>query len=183
MPIPTGKRGKLRVATVSLSGCFGCHMSLLDIDERIFDLIEQIELDRSPLTDIKNTHTCDLGLIEGAVCNEENVHVLEELRANCKVLVGVGACAVMGGFPAQRNGIRVDQVLTRVYRQPDGSRAIPDDAELPRLLDKVYPVNEIVRIDYFLPGCPPPADAFWKFLTDLLTGRTPRIEHPLLKFD
>jgi len=176
---------KLRIATTSLSGCFGCHMSLLDIDERLLELAGLVEFDRSPITDIKHcSQHCDVALIEGGVCNAENVHVLRELRANSKTLVALGACAVNGGLPAQRNHLDVGKCLSQIYRTPDGSAtAIPNDPELPLLLDKVYPINEIVRVDYFLPGCPPSGDTIWKFLTDLLTGRTPRIEHPLLRFD
>src|SRR5664279_588964 len=102
---------KLRVATTSLAGCFGCHMSLLDIDERILKLLELIELDRSPLTDIKHCGPCDLGIIEGGLCNAENVHVLREFRKNCKILVAVGACAINGGLPAQRNHLDLRDVL------------------------------------------------------------------------
>lgn len=175
---------KLRIATTSLSGCFGCHMSLLDIDERLIELAHLVEFDRSPITDIKHCGHCDVALVEGGVCNAENVHVLRELRANSKVLVALGACAVNGGLPAQRNQLDVGRCLTQVYRTQDsGEVRVPDDIELPLLLDKVYPINELVRVDYFVPGCPPSGDTIWKFLTDLLTGRTPRIEHPLLKFD
>ena len=181
-PAPAPAR-KLRIATTSLAGCFGCHMSFLDIDEHLFELVELVEFDRSPLTDIKDVGPCDIGLIEGGVCNAENVHVLREFRRHCKTLIALGACAVNGGLPAQRNHLDVGQCLQQVYRTPDGSAAIPNDPELPLLLDKVYPINEIVRVDYFLPGCPPSGDTIWKFMTDLLTGRTPRIEHPLLKFD
>jgi NAD-reducing hydrogenase small subunit len=94
---------KLRVATTSLAGCFGCHMSLLDIDERIFELLGRIELDRSPLDDIKHCGPCDLGIIEGGICNAENVQVLREFRGKCRRLLAIGACAVTGGLPAQRN--------------------------------------------------------------------------------
>ena len=181
-PTPAPKK-KLRVATTSLAGCFGCHMSFLDIDERLIELAHLVEFDRSPITDIKHCGPCDIGLIEGGVCNAENVHVLRELRANCKVLVALGACAVNGGLPAQRNHLDVGACLDQIYRTEAGEIRIPNDPELPLLLDKVYPINEIVRVDYFLPGCPPSGDTIWKFLTDLLTGRTPRIEHPLIKFD
>ncbi len=88
---------KLRMATVSLAGCFGCHMSLLDIDERLSVLLERVELDRSPFTDIKVLGDCDIGLIEGGVANAENIHVLRDFRKHCKVLVAVGACALNGG--------------------------------------------------------------------------------------
>jgi Ni,Fe-hydrogenase III small subunit len=92
-------RRKLKVATTSLAGCFGCHMSLLDIDERLFPLLERVEFDRSPLTDIKHCGPCDIGIIEGGICNAENVHVLREFRANCKILVAMGACAVTAACP------------------------------------------------------------------------------------
>ena len=90
---------KLKVATASLAGCFGCHMSLLDIDERLFELLKLVEFDRTPLTDIKEVGPCDIGLIEGGICNAENVHVLKAFRAKCKTLVAVGACAITGGVP------------------------------------------------------------------------------------
>lgn len=177
---------KLRVATVSLAGCFGCHMSFLDIDERFFELIELIEFDRSPLTDIKEVGRCELGLVEGGLCNAENVTVLREFRAHCKTLVAVGACAINGGLPAQRNHLDLGVLLTDVYRQRRGlapGSAIPNDPELPLPLAKVHPLHEVVHIDYFLPGCPPSADAFWSFLTDLIAGRTPHLGHGLMRYD
>ncbi len=177
---------KLRVATTSLAGCFGCHMSLLDIDERFLQLIELVEFNRSPLTDIKHCDPCDIGLIEGGVCNAENVHVLREFRKNCKVLVALGACAVNGGLPAQRNHLDLHTILEEVYHTAPGLAAgsqIPDDPELPLLLNKVHPIHEVVKIDYFLPGCPPSGDAIWKFLTDLIAGRTPHLGHQLMHYD
>jgi NAD-reducing hydrogenase small subunit len=179
------ERKKLRVATTSLAGCFGCHMSILDIDERLLDLLELVEFDRSPITDIKHCGPCDIGIIEGGICNAENVHVLREFRKNCKVLVAMGACAVNGGLPAQRNHLDLRDCLQEVYHYSPGvvDGQVPNDPELPLPLDKVHPVHEIVRIDYFIPGCPPSGDAIWKFLTDLIDGRTPRLGHPLLRFD
>ena len=177
---------KLRVATVSLAGCFGCHMSFLDIDERILQLIERVEFDRSPLTDIKTLGPCDLALVEGGLCNSENVEVLKEFRAHSKVLVAVGACAINGGLPAQRNQLDVGQILADVYRQQTGVSAgsqIPNDPELPLPLNKVHPIHEVVNVDYFLPGCPPTADAFWRFLTDLMDGRTPHLDRAQIRYD
>lgn len=181
---PVGQR-KLRLATTSLAGCFGCHMSLLDIDERLFELLDRVDLDRSPLTDIKHCGPCDIGLIEGGICNAENIHVLREFRQQCKVLIAVGACAINGGLPAQRNHLDLGQCLQEVYLTAPGivGGRIPDDPELPLPLNQVHPIHEIVRIDYFIPGCPPSGDAIWKFFTDLLDGRTPRLGHPLLHFD
>ncbi len=182
---PTVRKTKVRIATTSLSGCFGCHMSLLDIDERLLALAEIAEFDRSPITDIKHCGPVDIAIVEGGVANAENVHVLRELRANARVLVALGACAVNGGLPAQRNHLDVGECLSRVYsdRAGNGMGTVPNDPELPLLLDKVHPINEVVRVDYFIPGCPPSGDAIWKYLTDLIDGRIPRLEHPMLRFD
>lgn len=176
---------KLRVATSSLAGCFGCHMSLLDIDERLVPLLDLIELDASPLTDIKEPGPCDVGLIEGGLCNAENVRKLQELRSRCKVLVAVGACAINGGLPAQRNHLDIRDCLQTVYLTGVGVERgfIPNDHELPLPLDKVHPLHDVVKIDYFLPGCPPSAETIWRFLTDLIAGRTPSLTHGLIRYD
>lgn len=168
---------KLKVATASLAGCFGCHMSLLDLDERLFTLFERVDLDRSPLTDLKHAGPCDLGLIEGGLCNAENVEVLRELRRSCKVLVAVGACAINGGLPAQRNHLDVRECLTSVYP------VVPNDPELPLPLDQVHAISDVVKVDYFVPGCPPSAEALWRFLDDLLNGRTPHLGHGEISYD
>ncbi len=186
LPAMPHEARKLKVATVSLAGCFGCHMSFLDIDERLFELIEHIEFDRSPFTDIKEVGACDIGLIEGGLCNAENVMLLREFRARCKTLVAVGACAITGGLPAQRNHLDLGTLLADVYCSRQGMsmcRAIPNDPELPLLLNKVHPIHEVVHVDYFLPGCPPSADAFWRFLTDLMAGRTPHLGPGLMHYD
>ena len=176
---------KIRIATTSLAGCFGCHMSLLDLDERLIPLAELIEFDRSPLTDIEHCTNCDIGLIEGGVCNSENVHVLREFRKNCKILVAVGACAITGGLPAMRNFIPLEECLTEAYIDGIGveNAQIPNDPELPLLLDKVRPLHEVVKIDYFLPGCPPSADVFWAFLNDLIAGREPNLPYECVHYD
>jgi NAD-reducing hydrogenase small subunit len=176
---------KLKVATATLAGCFGCHMSFLDIDERLFELLEHVEFDRSPLTDIKQVGQCDIGLIEGGLCNAENVHVLRDFRKHCKILVAVGACAINGGLPAQRNPIPLRAILDEVYLTEPGLAhgGIPNDPELPLPLNKVHPIHEVVKVDYFLPGCPPSGDAIWKFLTDLLAGREPELGHDLMHYD
>ncbi|UCH14774.1 MAG: hypothetical protein JSV22_02135, partial [Bacteroidales bacterium] len=104
------------IATTSLAGCFGCHMSLLDIDDRILELVEVVEFNKSPINDIKKfTKVCDIGLIEGGCCNSENIHILREFRTNCKILVSVGECAIMGGLPALRNGIPIKECLEEAY--------------------------------------------------------------------
>lgn len=178
---------KPRLATCSLAGCFGCHMSLLDIDERILELAELVDLDRSPLDDKKQfDRPVDIGFIEGGCANEHNVRVLRQFRANCHVLVSVGACAINGNVPAMRNTVGLKECLEEVYLNgptvADGGM-IPNDPELPLLLDRVYPSHEVVRIDYFLPGCPPSADAIWEGLLALLSGRKPSLPYQMFKYE
>ena len=176
------------IATASLAGCFGCHMSLLDIDDRILTLIDLVEFHKSPVDDIKTfSKTCDIGLIEGGCCNTENVENLRAFRKNCKILVSVGECAIMGGLPAMRNGIPVKDCLEEAYLHcptvDPASRKIPNDPELPIILDKVYPCHEVVKIDAFLPGCPPSAELIWKALVALVEGKPLELTYDLVKFD
>jgi len=176
------------IATASLAGCFGCHMSFLDIDERILPLVELVEFNKSPIDDIKKfSKPVDVGLIEGGCCNSENVHVLRDFRKNCKVLVSVGECAIMGGLPALRNSIPLRECLEEAYLNAPtvdpAERIIPNDEELPIILDKVYPCHEIVKIDHFLPGCPPSADLIWEALNALIEGRPLHLTYDLIKFD
>ncbi len=179
---------KPKVATTSLAGCFGCHMSLLDIDDRILQLVELVDFDKSPIDDKKHFDCqVDIGLIEGGCCNEENVRVLQDFRAHCTTLISVGDCATMGGLPALRNGIPLAECYAEAYLggpsvyNPKGQ--IPNDPELPLLLDKVYPCHEVVKIDYHIPGCPPPADALWQALVALLTGKPVEFPYELIKYD
>lgn len=178
MTTPGTPNPKLRVATVSLAGCFGCHMSFLDIDERLFDLVEHVSFDRSPLTDIKTVGPCDIGLIEGGLCNAENIEVLRDFRAQCKLLVAVGACAITGGLPAMRNHLDTAQLLRDVYGDQ-----VPNDPELPLPLNQVHPIHEVVSIDFALPGCPPPAEAFWQLLTAIIEGREPVLSPSAIRYD
>ena len=176
---------KIRIATTSLAGCFGCHMSFLDMDERLVELLKHVELDRSPFNDIKKISPCDIGLIEGGVCNADNVQVLREFRDNCKVLIAVGACAINGGIPAMRNHYTLRECLEESYLNATGveNPQIPDSVELPLLLDKVHPIHDVVQVDYFLPGCPPSPEEFLQVLGALLEGKEPSLPQKLLHFD
>jgi len=179
---------KPKIATAALSSCFGCHMSLLDIDERILQLVELVDFDKSPVTDKKKfTERVAVGLIEGGCCNQENVENLRDFRENCDILVAVGDCATMGGIPALRNTVPLQECMDEAYRDgptvhnPSGQ--LPNDPELPLLLDRVYPAQDIVKIDYFLPGCPPPADAIWAALVALLSDKPIELPYGLLRYD
>jgi NAD-reducing hydrogenase small subunit len=178
---------KPKLATCSLAGCFGCHMSFLDIDERLIQLIDLVDLDKSPLDDKKNFDCMvDVGLVEGGCANEHDVHVLRDFRKHCNILVSVGACAITGGIPAMRNPVGLRECLEEAYLNGptvEGAGLIPNDEDIPLLLDRVYPSHEIVKIDYFLPGCPPSGDTIWEALRALLTGSEPKLPYKLLKYE
>jgi [NiFe] hydrogenase diaphorase moiety small subunit len=179
---------KFIVATTSLAGCFGCHMSLLDIDTDLLDIIEIAEFNKSPLTDIKKfSKRCHIGLIEGGCANSENVHVLEEFRKKCDILVAFGECAIMGGIPAMRNFVPLKECLEEAYLNgvttEIGAHIIPGHEDIPKLLNNVYPCNEVVKIDYYIPGCPPNAQHIWKVVKSILLGEEFSITHDEFKYD
>lgn len=176
---------KPRIATASLAGCFGCHMSLLDIDERIIDLVQRVDFDRSPLTDVKQLGDVDIGIVEGGVANQDNLAVLLEFRRRCRVLVSLGACAVNGGIPAMRNQFSLRECLEESYVRGLGidRPLIPDDPEIPMLLNQVRPVHEVVPVDVFVPGCPPTAETIWHVITELLEDRPVRLERREIHYD
>ena len=179
---------RLRVATVWLGGCSGCHMSFLDLDEFLIELAEKIELVYSPVVDVKEyPDNVDVCLIEGAVCNEENLEMLHQIRERTKVLVAFGDCAVTGNVPAIRNQLgsgNSENVLQRAYiENAQNNPGVPQaDGIVPKLLERVIPVQEAVYVEYFLPGCPPPADRIKALMVQVLEGKEPKLEGANLKF-
>jgi len=169
---------KTKLATIWLSGCSGCHMSFLDQDELLIDLAKKIQLVYSPIADVKIfPENVDVTLVEGAVANEEQLRLLKRARERTKILVSLGDCAVTGNVTALRNAwSNSDQaVLERAYiENANANQQIPTD--VPKLLKKVHPLHEIVKVDYFIPGCPPAADIINYVLTELLAGRKPNME-------
>lgn len=161
---------KVKLATVWLSGCSGCHMSLLDLDERLVELAKKAEVVHSPLVDTKEfPDGVDVTLVEGAAGNSEHLRLLKEIRGKTGLLVALGDCAVTGNIPSMRNPIPREEVLKTVYKREDPPGL--GEGEVPKLLPQALPLHAIVRVDAFIHGCPPPADLIWKFLQDLLSGR------------
>jgi NAD-reducing hydrogenase small subunit len=179
---------KIRLATVWLGGCAGCHMSFLDLDEFLIDLAGLVEVVYSPIADVKEfPEGVDVCLIEGAVCNEDNLEMLHKIRARSKVLVSFGDCAVTGNVPAMRNQLglgNAENVLQRAYIENAQFNPVKpkEDGIVPKLLEHVTPVHEAVRVEYYLPGCPPPADRIKALVSQMLEGRTPKLEGTQLKF-
>lgn len=165
---------RARVATVWLDGCSGCHMSFLDIDQRLIDLAAKIDLVYSPLVDAKEfPRDVDVTLVEGAVATDEDMEKIRKIRARTRVLVSLGDCAVTGNVPSMRNPFRLDDVCDRAFRQNVDLQPQRPAKGLPALLDRVRPVHEVVKVDVFVPGCPPPADAIFHVVSELLEGRMP----------
>lgn len=163
-----------KLATVWLDGCSGCHMSFLDMDERLLDLAAKADLVYSPLVDAKEfPPDVDIALVEGAVSSEEDLHKIRLIRARTKILVSLGDCAVTANVPAMRNPFSLKTVYERAYcENATLAQGIPNEL-IPRLLPYARPVHEVVNVDVFVPGCPPSADVICYALTELLEGRAP----------
>ena len=174
---------KPRIATAWLGGCSGCHMSFVDMDERLIEIAPLVDLVYSPLADVKEIpENVDATLVEGAVANEENLHQIKLIRQRTKVLVSFGDCAVTGNVTAMRNPLRrAEPVLRRAYIEnvDVNPRRPADPGVVPVLLDRVKPIHEVVDVDVFLPGCPPSADLIHFVLTELVAGRTPDLRDRL----
>jgi len=165
---------KARVATIWLDGCSGCHMSFLDMDERLVELSEMIDVVYSPYVDQKEFPTdVDLTIVEGALSTDHDVAMIKKIRKNSKKILALGDCAVTGNISAMKNLFGSEAVLQRGYFElmdQNESGEYPKEV-VPTLLDKVIPLNEAIDIDYFVPGCPTPADAIYEVLKAVLEGR------------
>ncbi len=165
---------RLRLATVWLDGCSGCHMSLLDMDERLVELASKVELVYSPFVDAKEfPDQVDVTLVEGAVGTSEDEQKIRHIRARTRILVALGDCAVAANVPAMRNPFGPQPVLERAYQENATRTQGNPDREIPLLQAHVRPVHEIVPVDVFVPGCPPSADTIYYVLQELLAGRIP----------
>lgn len=168
---------KPKISTDWLAGCAGCHMSLLDIDERIIKVAELADIRSTPITDLKQPDASgvDVGILEGGVNNTANEEVVHRMRSRCKTLVALGDCAVFGGVPAMRNFFTIEEALRRAYvetESTDSEGKIPNDPEL-AVPTKVRALSEVVPIDVFVPGCPPDADTIFYVISELVQGRKP----------
>src|SRR5208282_3137336 len=165
---------KAKVATLWLDGCSGCHMSILDIDEAIATVAQKADIVYGPLVDAQEfPEDVDVAIVEGAVSNQDDYEKIKLVRERTRLLVALGDCAVTSNVPAMRNSIPVKKLLQRVYIQGvDQKPRIPTEG-VPPLLKRALPVQEVVKVDLFVPGCPPPAAAIGYVLGELLNGRMP----------
>lgn len=174
--------GKVTVATDWLAACAGCHMSLLDIDERIVGLLDLVEFTSCPVTDLKHPpkEGVTVGILTGAIANTHNIEVAKRMRERCKILIALGDCATFGGIVATRNLAGTAACLKRAYLEAESvvDGVIPDSPELGVPLETVTGVGDVVKVDLFIPGCPPRADAIYFALSELLAGRVPVVLPP-----
>ena len=162
---------KLKLATVWLDGCSGCHMSFLDMDERLLELAELVDLVSSPLVDAKEfPNDVDIALVEGAVTSVDDEKKIRKIRAHTRMLIALGDCAITGNVPAMRNPIGPEAILDRAYIENASAQPQIPCVVVPRLLPRVRPIHEFVKVDVFLPGCPPSAETFHTALTALING-------------
>jgi NAD-reducing hydrogenase small subunit len=177
---------KVKVAMDWLAACAGCEMSVLDTDERLVQLLEKIELTSTPITDLKHPpkEGVTVGILSGTVNNTTNLEVAKEMRERCKILIAMGDCAVFGGIMTMRNFFDTNEALKRAYVETESTvdGIIPNSEELSKPI-KACPVNQVVKVDIHLPGCPPSADAIYYVLTELLEGRIPVLSGENLKYD
>ena len=162
---------KLTLATAWLDGCSGCHMSILDMDERLLEIADFVDIVYSPIVDTKEyPDYVDIALVEGAVASVDDEKKIKKIRAHSKLLVAMGDCAVAGNVPSMRNPIGPEAILERAYIENASAQQQIPCVVVPQLLRVVRPIHEFVKVDVFLPGCPPSADTFYTTLTALVTG-------------
>ncbi len=167
---------KKRLATVWLDGCSGCHMSFLDLDERLIDVAGKADLVYSPLVDIKEFPAdVDIAMVEGAVSSEEDLHKIQMIRRKTQILVSLGDCSVTANVPGMRNPFGVKAVCDRAYTENVTLNPGTPTQVIPALLPYARPIHEVVKVDVFIPGCPPSADTIYYALSELLEGRQPEL--------
>lgn len=179
------KRKKIRLATAWLGGCSGCHMSLLDLDERLIDLFQAADLVYSPIADIKTfPEEVDVTLVEGAVANVDHLELAQQIRERSTIVVSFGDCAVTGNVTSLRNRLKVDDLLTKVYQEGPGKapRGLEEDRIIPALIPKVLPLHQVIEVDAYVPGCPPEPDAIWEAVSALLHGAPVRLKQEMRYF-
>ena len=173
-----------KVAEEWLNICGGCEVSILDIGEPLLGLLPQLQFVHMPvLMDHKyfgqtgegtaiEIPEADIGIISGGVRNEKEKHVAEAMRKSCKSLIALGSCACFGGIPALANMWKLADLFEKVYRDSRTTEPAPTPGDnLPPLLESVLAVDEVVKVDAYIPGCPTAPEIIVQALTAVLEGK------------
>lgn len=167
---------KKKIATVWLGGCSGCHMSLLDIDERILEVAKLADIVKSPIVDGKELPPVDIVLVEGAITSDEHYREILHIRKQAKTLIAFGDCAVMTNVTGMRNYFNLKDVFDAAYTNAisnDKDGKVPNHSSLLKLNEKVVPIQEVVKVDFVIRGCPPDPDSIFYVLFEFLNDRFP----------
>jgi NAD-reducing hydrogenase small subunit len=157
---------------------FGCHMSLLDMDELILEVAKLADIVKSPIVDGKELPEVDITLVEGSVTSDEHYEELLHIREKSKYVVAFGDCAVMTNVTGMRNYFNLNDVFNAAYVNAvsnDAEGKVPNNPALLKLNDKVVPLQEVVNVDFVIPGCPPNADTIFYVLFEFLNDRVPNL--------
>lgn len=167
---------KAKLNTEWLSVCGGCHVALVDLHEKIFDLLGEIELQRCPvLTDVKDYPKADVGIITGGIRNDHDHEAALKMRESCDLIIAFGTCALYGGICGAGTVHSPEELLAAAYvNNPTTVTHTPPSDQVPRLEKVVQPVTDVIKVDLFLPGCPPHAHYIADALLTLLAGKTPK---------
>jgi NAD-reducing hydrogenase small subunit len=161
-------------------------MSFLDMDERLVDLFSRVEITATPISDIKVIPEVTVGVIEGGLGNEEELHIAKDLREKCKILIAWGDCAVFGGINCMRNFIKPEDMLREAYTDTASTvnpTGVLPHVDIPALLPEAIPVDRAVKVDVYVPGCPPDADTIAYVFNEILEGRIPKVPSPMMRYD
>jgi len=176
---------KIRLATAWLGGCAGCHMSFLDLDEKLIELFAVADLVYSPIADIKEfPHDVDVTLVEGAVANVDHLELVRDIRERSRIVVSFGDCAVTGNVTSLRNRLEVEDLLHQVYHEGPGKAPRGGDMDriVPALVPRVVPLHQVIPVEAFIPGCPPDPARIWAAVSALLAGKPVELDESMRRF-
>jgi F420-non-reducing hydrogenase small subunit len=167
---------RLKINTEWLSSCGGCHVGIVDLHERILEVLGEVEIQRCPaLADSKDHPEADIGIIEGAIRSEHDRAAAVAMRKACKQIVAFGTCAVYGGLSGATLAHSREEVLDAVFgKNPTSPGCRAPSTEVSPLEHVVTPLDEAIEVDLYLPGCPPHATFIFDALLSLARGRLPR---------
>jgi len=168
----------VKLATIALMSCAGCHVSLTAMSAKLLDVLKNVELVHSYiLMDAKEIpESVDVGIVEGGLKTSHDEEVVKELREKSKILIAVGDCACFGGIPGLINIYRLEEAWKAAYiENPSTVEGFKPSKDLPETRPQALPISEIVKVDYMIPGCPPMETTLENVLTTLLSGKTPAL--------